>query len=176
MKVATTTLEEQLKELVRILAAHLECGIRLKAVNIFLFRNQVNYLGYEVSGEGIRMVPDYVEKILQWSTPTKGKQLRSFLGFRYYYRSFILKFSELTAEMNSQRFEKKVIWTETMKGCWERLKEEFIKDRIIAYLRWDIYEPFEVTTYFLCTALATIFSQKQNGEEKFIAAARRRTI
>ena len=173
--VATSTLEEQLKELEKALAAHIECGIRLKAKKTFLFMEKVNYLGYEVSGEGIRMRPDYVEKILQWPNPTDGKQLRSLLGFMSYYRSFIPNYSQLTAEMNSQRLEKKVQWTPTMEKCLEQLKEEFMKDRIRAYPRWDIEEPFELTTDFSKEALAVIVSQKQDGKEKFIAAAGRKT-
>ena len=40
----------------------------------------------------------------------------------------------------------------------------------------DTDEPFEVTIYFSCTALAAIVSQKQNGQEKFIASPEIRTI
>ena len=72
MLVATPTFKEQLKELKRTLAAHFECGIRLKEKKTFLLRNKVNYLGYEVSWEVIRTRPDYVEKILLWPTPTNG--------------------------------------------------------------------------------------------------------
>ena len=148
----------------------------MKAKKTFLFMEKVNYLGYEVSGEGIRMRPDYVEKILQWPNPTDGKQLRSLLGFMSYYRSFIPNYSQLTAEMNSQRLEKKVQWTPTMEKCLEQLKEEFMKDRIRAYPRWDIDEPFELTTDFSKEALAVIVSQKQDGKEKCFAAAGRESL
>ena len=53
--VATPTLEKQLKELERTLAVHLECGIRLKARKTFLFRNEENYLEYEVNGKCFRL-------------------------------------------------------------------------------------------------------------------------
>ena len=81
----------------------------------------------------------------------------------------------MTAELNGQRLQKTVKWTPTMEKCLEQLKEEFLKDRIRAYPRWDIEEPFVLTTDFSCEAIAAIVSQKQNGEEKFIAAAGRKT-
>ena len=173
--VATTSLEAQLKELERALAAHMECGIRLKAKKTFLFLEKVNYLGYEVSGDGIRMRPDYVDKIMKWPNPKNGKELRSLLGFMSYYRSFIPLYSALTAELNGQRLVKTVTWTPTMGKCLEQLKEEFLKDRIRAYPRWDISDPFILTTDFSSEAIAAIVSQRQDGEEKFIAAAGRKT-
>ena len=173
--VATASLESQLVELERALAAHMECGIRLKAKKTFLFMKKVDYLGYEVSEDGIRMRPDYVDKIMKWPNPKNGKELRSLLGFMSYYRSFIPTYSQLTAELNSQRLQKTVKWTPTMEKCLEQLKEEFLKDRIRAYPRWDIEEPFVLTTDFSCEAIAAIVSQTQNGEEKFIAAAGRKT-
>ena len=50
-----------------------------------------------------------------------------------------------------------------MEKCLEQLKEEFLKDRIRAYPRWDIEEPFVLTTDFSCEAIAAIVSQTQNG-------------
>ena len=52
-----------------------------------------------------------------------------------------------------------------------QLKEEFLEGRIRAYPRWDIEEPFVLTTDFSCEAIAAIVSQKQNSEEKFITMA-----
>ena len=59
--------------------------------------------------------------------------------------------------------------------CLEQLKEEFLQDRMRAYPRWDIEEPFVLTTDFSCDAIAAIVCQKHNGEEKFIAVAGRKT-
>ena len=87
-----------------------------------------------------------------------------------FYRSCVINLSQLTAGMNSQILKKKSIWTETMEKCWEIRKEKFVKDKIRAYPSSVIYESVEVATYF-----AAIFSQKQNAEEKFIAAARWKT-
>ena len=43
-----------------------------------------------------------------------------------------------------------------------------------AYPRWDIDEPFVVTTDFSKEAIVVVISQVQEGEEKFLAAAGRK--
>ena len=83
-----------------------------------------------------------------------------------YYQSFIPTYSQLTSEMNGPRLQKTVKCTPTMEKCLEQLKEEFLIDRIKAYPRWNIEEPFVLKTDFSCEAIAAIVSQKQNGEKR----------
>ena len=172
--IATASLEHHLQELDRVLAAHGECGIKLKAKKTTLFQTEAKYLGYQVSREGIRMRRDYVEKILEWPPPKSGKELRSLLGFLSYYWSFVPNYSRLTAELNEQRMQKKIEWTKAMQEGLDKLKEEFQQDRIRAYPRWDIKDPFIVTTDFSAEAIAVIISQMQEGRERFIAAGGRK--
>ena len=58
------------------MAAHMECGIRLKAKKTFLFMKNFDYLGYKVSEDGIPMRPDYVDKIMKGPNPKNEKELR----------------------------------------------------------------------------------------------------
>ena len=67
------------------------------------------------------MQSEYVDRIMKWPTPKTTKQLRSWLGFANYYRSFIKDFSVLTAEMNAQCREKTLKWTEIMEGKFKEL-------------------------------------------------------
>ena len=66
-----------------------------------------------------------MERILQWPQPQDTKQLNSWLGFVGYHRSFIPEFAALTKEMNAQRKEKVLKWTESMTADFEKLKEKF---------------------------------------------------
>ena len=113
---------------------------------------------------------DYVEKILEWPALKDGKELRSLLGFMSYYRTFVPNYSQLMAELNEQRMQKKLDWTKEMQVGLDKLKEEFQQDRIRAYPRWDIEDPFIVTMDLSSEAIAVIISQVQDGKERFIAA------
>ena len=49
----------------------------------------MEYLGYEVSTAGIKLIPSYVDKVINWPQPNTGKDLAAFLGFTNYYREFL---------------------------------------------------------------------------------------
>ena len=61
--------------------AHREAGIRLNADKTSLFRTEVEYLGHVINTDGIKLMPSYVQKIVDWPLPSTGKELSSFLGF-----------------------------------------------------------------------------------------------
>ena len=50
-----------------------------------------------------------------------------------------------------------------------------MKRPIRSYPRYDIKEPFEVTTDFSAKAVGAILSQVQNGRERFLGSAARKT-
>ena len=52
-------------------------------------KDQVDYLGFEVSKEGIRTSPEKVKTILDWPRPLSTHDVRLFLGLASYYRKFI---------------------------------------------------------------------------------------
>ena len=42
-------------------------------------------MGHLINAEGIKLVPSYVQKLLDWPIPATGKELSAFLGFAGYY-------------------------------------------------------------------------------------------
>ncbi|MBW0495174.1 hypothetical protein O181_034889 [Austropuccinia psidii MF-1] len=74
---------------------------RLRANNLFaksskcLFHvSSVEYLGYFVSSEGLKMDQAKVQQIPHWPSPRKLKALQSFLGFATFYCRFIKSYSK----------------------------------------------------------------------------------
>ena len=173
--VHSSTLNQQLEHLELALDAHRDAGLRLKASKTFLFQESVDYLGYHVSKEGISMIPRYVEKVINWPTPTTTKQLATFVGFCGYYRSFIKDFSQLTNEMNSAKKEKELDWTPVMDKKFKELKKKFNERPIRAFPDYMSDEPFILSTDFSATNLAGVLSQKQEGRERMIATCGRKT-
>ena len=55
----------------------------------------VDWLGYELSGDGIRAAKESTEKIMQLQMPTNIKEVRRVLGVVNYYRRFIPKMNDL---------------------------------------------------------------------------------
>ncbi|MBW0581180.1 hypothetical protein O181_120895 [Austropuccinia psidii MF-1] len=81
---------------------------RLRANNLFakaskcLFHvSSVEYLGYVVSSEGLKMDQAKVQQILNWPPPRNLKALQSFLGFANFYRHFIKNYSKKISSLTS---------------------------------------------------------------------------
>ena len=74
----------------------------------------MEYLGHVVSKHGTKMKETFIKKVVDWPTPNTVKELNTFLGFTGYYRSYIKDYSRLTNEMNSQKENEKLEWTEIM--------------------------------------------------------------
>ena len=64
--------------------AHREAGIKLNASKTHLFQEEVEYLGHVVNADGVKLIPSYVQKIVEWPLPQTGKELSAFLGFTNY--------------------------------------------------------------------------------------------
>ena len=171
----TTTLEEHVEELDRVLAMHSQAGIKLVPGKTFLFREEVDYLGFRVGKDGVKMKEDYVEKILNWPSPKSTKEVRSMLGFCGYYRSFIRGYARLTNEMNTMRSAKKFEWTPTMEKKFRRLKEKFKAMPIRSFPRFDIPDKFQISSDWSCDNVSAVLSQVQDGQERLIAVFGRKT-
>ena len=50
------------------------------------------FLGHVISANGVAVIPDKIQSILDWKTPMSVKDIRSFLGLAGYYRRFIEAF------------------------------------------------------------------------------------
>ena len=85
----TQDVASHVKLLRLVLQAHRASGIKINPEKTCLFRLTVEYLGYEVSTEGIKLIPSYVDKVINWPQPATGRDLAAFLGFTNYYREFL---------------------------------------------------------------------------------------
>ena len=72
-------------------------------------KDKVDYLGFEVSAEGIHASPEKVKAVLNWPRPQSVHDVRSFLGLASYYRKFIKGFLQLAKPMTDLTKDK-VTW------------------------------------------------------------------
>jgi hypothetical protein len=61
--------------------------------------NELIFLGHVLSANGVAVIPDKVQSVLDWVTPSSVKDVRSFLGLAGYYRRFIENFSKIAKPM-----------------------------------------------------------------------------
>ena len=72
--------------------------------------------------------------------------------------------------MNGMRMGKTFEWSEEMTWKFKELKKKFSEMPLRSYPRYDIDDPFIVTTDWSQKNLAGVLSQVQDGMERFIAA------
>jgi hypothetical protein len=94
----------------------------------------VEYLGYQISSEGILMSPSKVKTITEWVAPQKVKDVQSFIGFANFYRRFMNGFSKIVAPLTE--LTKKGVafeWSSKCQQAFEELKKKFIEAPILVH-------------------------------------------
>ena len=86
-------------------------------------KDQVDYLGFEVSSRGIQASPGKVQAIIEWPKPKSVHDVRSFLGLASYYRRFVRGFSEMALPLTQlTRVGVEWEWSEAQHQAFNRLK------------------------------------------------------
>ena len=163
-----------LQGLRQVLAAHRSAGLTLQPEKCQLFKDKIEYLGHEISKEGIAVPETYTRVVKDWPEPTNVKEVRTFLGKVSYYRRFIPQFSKIAAPLTdlTKLQETDVVQLDqSARDAFNRLKECLQTSPILSYPQFDSKEPFILDTDWSCDpgAIGGVLSQRQGGEEKVIA-------
>jgi Reverse transcriptase (RNA-dependent DNA polymerase) len=75
-------------------------GLKLKAKKCHFFKQELAFLGYVVSTDGVKPDQDKVRAVQEYSASQNLRELRQFLGLASYYRKFIKDFAMIAAPLN----------------------------------------------------------------------------
>ena len=108
------TLQEHIKHIKTALEKLRTAKLYARLHKCAFFQKKVEYLGFDVSSQGIQPSPEKVRTIVEWPRLQSVKDVRSFLGLASFYRKFIKQFS-LKARPLTDLTRDKVAWqwTET---------------------------------------------------------------
>ncbi|KAG1031847.1 hypothetical protein G6F57_011679 [Rhizopus arrhizus] len=128
------TEEEHLEDLHRVLERLQSCNLKISLNKCQFFQPEVKFLGFLVSGAGIRSNPERTKVIKTWPTPTGTKALMRFLGFCVFYHKFIRDLS-LTAKPLYNLLKKDVPfdWSPAAQEAFEKLKTQIMEMPTLAY-------------------------------------------
>lgn len=127
--IASDDVIQHKQHLAKVFERFTEYGISINLSKCCFGQKQLEFLGYEVSTEGIRPLEDKVKAIKDFPKPQTVAELRRFLGMVNFYRSHLPNAASYQSELNkylhgSRKNDKtKIEWTETSDNAFEQCKE-----------------------------------------------------
>jgi hypothetical protein len=105
-----------------------------KPSKCFFGVKEVEYLGHIVSHEGVKVYPNKIKAMMDWTIPKTLKNLRGFLGLIGYYRKFVRHYGRIVAPLTTLTKKDAFSWNlEETKAC-EQLKEVMCKAPVLTTL------------------------------------------
>ena len=91
-------------------------------------RREAEFLGFMVSGEGVRPLPSKIEAVVQIPVPETISHLRSFLGMCNFFRAHIPAYAEISAPLTdllkgSKHGRQRLAWNLGSDHAFAHLKE-----------------------------------------------------
>ena len=124
----------------------------------------VEYLGFILSKEGLKMDQSKVQTIQDWPEPRKVKDIQSFSGFANFYRRFISGYSDIVVPL-TRLTQKGTPWnfTDQAWSAFKLLKSAFTSAPVLTH--WVPDRPIIVETDASDYALGAILSIETNSGE-----------
>ena len=136
-------------------------------------KDQVEYLGFEVSPRGVQASPGKVRAIIDWPRPKGVYDVRSFLRLASYYRRFVRGFSEMARPLTAlTRAGVDWEWSTAQHQAFNRLKLALTTAPVLKLPDFD--QQFVVTTDASDAAVGAILEQDfGNGLQPVAFASRK---
>jgi len=117
-----------LQHLEAVLASLREHQLLAKGSKCEFMRREAEFLGFMVSGEGVRPLPSKIEAVLQIPVPETITHLRSFLGMCNFFRAHLLAFAEVSSPLTellkgTNRGRQRLQWTLECDHAFAQLKD-----------------------------------------------------
>nr|KYP56943.1 Retrovirus-related Pol polyprotein from transposon 17.6 [Cajanus cajan] len=102
-------------------------------VVVYFCMDNVIFLGFVVSKQGVHVNPEKIKAIQEWPTPTNVSEVRSFHGLASFYRRFVPNFSTLASQLN-ELVNKDVVflWQEKHNVAFQELKQKLTQAPVLA--------------------------------------------
>ena len=83
----------------------------------------MDYLGHQISAQGVSVDPINIQVVLDWPKPTTVKGMCGFLGLDGYYQKFIRHFGNIAAPVTQLLAKESFHWTVVANQAFTQLKE-----------------------------------------------------
>ena len=117
------TWKEHLQHLDKVLTLLKEHQFYAKQSKCTFGKEEVEYLGHIISHEGVKVDPNKIQAIKEWTKPVNISKLRGFLELTRYCRRFIKNYAHITTPITNLLTKNSFQWNEEAGRCFQELKE-----------------------------------------------------
>ena len=136
--------------LIEVLYRLQSAGIKLKSKKCVFAADEVNYLGFKLTPEGLQRQERIVQGVTKFPRPTNQKTLKGFLGLAGYYRRFIREFAKLAFPLNNLLKKNTTwVWGAECEAAFRELKRRLTTAPVL--ILPDFTKLFLLVTDAACT-------------------------
>ena len=157
--ISNGSLEDHLQKVDKVLKKLYTKGFKVNADKSFFAQNELEYLGFKITRDGIMPLPKKVEAIKNIAVPTTKKQLRSFIGLINYYRDMWQHRSGILTPLSSMTSKQaKWNWDDKCQQAFDTIKKLVARKTLLSYPNFN--EPFDIHTDASKLQLGAVISQE----------------
>ena len=165
--VASSSPEEHQQHLRQVFQRLSEHGIIINPSKCRFGVSELEFLGHNVSAQGIRPADGKVKAITDFPTPTSLRKLREFLRLVNFHHRFIPNCASILGPLNSllampQGKDRKLDWTEAATAAFNKIKEALATATLLNHPK--PFAPTRIMTDASDTAAGAVLHQQINGD------------
>ena len=150
--------QEHLTDIEQIFNCLHDSGISLKLSKCVFASTKVDFLGFELSKEGIRPQTRLSDAIQSYPTPISRKQLKGCLGLAGFYCDFIPAFASISQPLNHLTSDQiPYQWSDGCEKAFNRLTEQLLSEPVLKFP--NLNRPFIVEVDTSDIAVGGVLSQ-----------------
>ncbi|GFX08240.1 transposon Tf2-6 polyprotein [Trichonephila clavipes] len=171
--VASSTEEEHSEHPKMVFERFQQYGLRINVSKSVMGAAQVEYLGFLITAEGSRPLPEKVQAILNYKLPETIHDLRTFLGMINFYRRYLKDAAKTQAPLHEllrgakKKDRRKVHWTDDTRRSFEKCKTDIAEAALLSFPRSGL--PLSLCTDASDFAVGAVLQQLENESWKPIA-------
>ena len=118
---------QTLENLEKVFGKLRNSGLKLKPTKCNLFKEELLYLGFIVSGEGVSSDPAKLDSLRNWPEPCTVPDIRAFLGLTNYHRKLIKNYAEIAEPLiDLTRSNRDFVWTKKHSDAFSMLRQQLL--------------------------------------------------